>query len=313
MEAFRTYLKKYERGLSHEQRALMMDQDTQGGFYVAPEQFSTEFIRELHNETWALTYCKVVPCENSASLGTAALVDEVDDAEWTSELKTGTADSGMEFGKRELHPHPLAKRILVSKKLRRARVNIDEIVRSSLAYKIAQPIENAFFTGTGVNQALGCMTASDMGISTGRDVSTGNTTTAIKADNLIEVKYNLKPQYRKNARWFFHRDAIKKIRMLKDGDGSYIWKAGISSDRPDTILEMAFTESEYMPNTFTSGQYVGILGNFDFFWWAVSLRMEVQLIDQLYAETNQDLFIVRAELDGQPMLESAFVRVQLAS
>jgi HK97 family phage major capsid protein len=202
---------------------------------------------------------------------------------------------------------------LVSKKLRRARVNIDEIVRSSLAYKIAQPIENAFFTGSGVNQALGCMTASDMGISTGRDVSTGNTTTAIKADNLIEVKYNLKPQYRKNARWFFHRDAIKKIRLLKDGDGTYLWKSSISSDRPDTILEMPFTESEYMPNTFTSGQYVGILGNFDFYWWAVALRMEIQVVDQLYAETNQDLFIVRSEIDGQPMLESAFVRVQLAS
>jgi len=56
----------------------------------------------------------------------------------------------------------------------------------------------------------------------GRDVSTSNTTTAITCDGLLEALMSLKAQYRKNCVWIFHRDAIKMIRKLKYGDGSYV-------------------------------------------------------------------------------------------
>ncbi|CAM5626817.1 hypothetical protein SMICM304S_06794 [Streptomyces microflavus] len=36
---------------------------------------------------------------------------DLDDADWTSELETGNQDDGIRFGKRELRPHPLAKRV----------------------------------------------------------------------------------------------------------------------------------------------------------------------------------------------------------
>ncbi len=254
----------------------------------------------------------VIPVPNAASLGAPALDNDPADPDWTSEIKTGTEDSTMDFGKRDLYPHPLAKRIKVSKKLIRvSRMNIDNIVRSRLAYKFAVTEENSFLNGDGVNEPLGVMTASNLGISTGRDVSTDNTTTAIKADNLIECKYTLKAQYRRTAQWAFHRDAIKKIRKLKDGDGGYIWKQGLS-DRPDTILEMPMNECEYMPNTFTTGLYVGILGDFSYYWIADAMNMAIQVLTELYAETNQNGYIGRKETDGMPVLEEAFVRVKLA-
>jgi len=87
---------------------------------------------------------------------------------------------------------------------------------------------------------------------------------------------------------------------------------GLAADRPDTILGHPFMESEYAPNTFTTGQYVGVLGDFSFYWIADALTMQIQVLTELYAETNQNGYIGRKETDGQPVLEEPFVRVTLA-
>ena len=81
---------------------------------------------------------------------------------------------------------------------------------------------------------------------------------------------------------------------------------------PDRLLNLPYMESQYAPNTFTTGLYVGILGDFKFYWIVDALDMTVQRLIELYAETNQVGFIGRAECDGMPVLEEAFVRVKLA-
>lgn len=310
--AFRHCLRGGVRALTPDQyRALQADSDTAGGFVVVSQQFATGLIMAVNDMVYIRQLATVISLEKAESLGVPALDSDPDDAEWTSELKTGSEDTAMDFAKRELRPHPLGKLIKVSNKLIRvSSIDVESLVRDRQAYKFGITHEKGYLTGTGANQPLGVFTASAQGISTTRDVSTGNTATAIGADNLINVKYSLKAQYRTRAHWMFHRDAIKMIRKLKDGNGDYLWKAGLS-DKPDTILEMPFMESEYAPNTFTTGLYVGILGDFKFYWIADALDMQIQVLDQLYAETNQVGFIGRWESDGMPVMEEAFSRVKL--
>jgi HK97 family phage major capsid protein len=219
----------------------------------------------------------------------------------------------MGFGKRELHPHPLVKRIKVSNKmLRVSSFDVEGLVRQRLAYKFAVTEENAFLNGSGSGQPLGMMIASDDGISTSRDVSTGNATTSIKFDGLFEAKYTLKSQYWGKARWVFHRDGVKQVAKLKDGDGQYIWSESVRVGEPDRLLGFPVMMSEYCPSTFTTGLYVGILGDFSYYWIADAMNMQVQRLVELYAEANQTGFIGRLECDGAPVLEEAFVRVKLA-
>lgn len=182
-----------------------------------------------------------------------------------------------------------------------------------LAYKLSVVMENAFLNGTGVNQPLGVFTASAQGISTGRDVSTGNTATEMRFDGLIEAKYTLKAQYWPMARWIFHRSGIKQIAKLKDGEGQYLWQPTTQQGQPDRILGLPVWASEYAPSTFTASQYVGILGDFSNYWIADALNMDMQRLDELYAATGQVGFISRVEADGMPVLEEAFVRVKLAA
>lgn len=78
------------------------------------------------------------------------------------------------------------------------------------------------------------------------------------------------------------------------------------------LLGSPFNMSEYAPNTFTTGQYVGIFGDFSNYWIADALDMQVQRLVELYAATNQTGLIGRMETDGMPVLAEAFARVKLA-
>ena len=129
----------------------------------------------------------------------------------------------MAFGRRELHPHILTKGLKISRKLLGKVPDVESLVRDRLAYKFGVTMEKAYLTGIGAGQPLGVFVASNDGIPTGRDYSTGNSATAMAFDGLIGAKYTLKQQYWAKAAWLLHRDGAAQIAKLKDSDGQYIW------------------------------------------------------------------------------------------
>lgn len=330
-KAFQSWLRNGGEILTdRERRALQMDQDIAGGFLVAPQEFVANLIQFVNDSVWMRQLSTVMTVSTSDSLGIPALDNDPADSDWTTEVLTGGADSTMTLGKRELRPHPVAKSIKVSNKLlRTSTLDVEAIVVDRLAYKFAVTAEKAYLSGTGAQQPLGVFTASALGISTSRDVSTANTTTSITADGLINAKMSLKANYWGNATWIFHRDALSQIRKLKDGNGQYLWSPygyglnttggprGSSAEMPGAIraqgaiLDSPYVLSEYAPNTFTTGLYVGIIGDFRRYWIADSLSMQFQRLVELYAATNQVGIIGRLETDGLPVLEEAFARVKL--
>lgn len=296
-----------------ERRDLLMGSDPAGGFTVPPEQFQAQLIRKIDDAVYIRRKATKVVVVKAQDLGVPTLEDNPADADWTSELATGSADAAMDFGKRVFAPHPLAKQIRVSKKLLRASaIDISGLIADRFAYKFGITEEKSFLLGSGAQQPLGVFVATSQGISTARDVNFANTATAIAADNLRKVKYTLKAPYRANAEWVMHRDVIAQVSLLKDSVGQYLWRDGIQMGDPDMLLGMPVNESEYAPNTMTTGQYVGILGDFSRYWIADALDMTMQRLVELYAASNQEGFIMRQELDGMPVLEEAFVRIQLA-
>jgi HK97 family phage major capsid protein len=311
--AFNDFLRRGQMALSgvptEIRAALQSDSDTSGGYTVASEQFVNRFIQRVDDQVFIRQLATKDTVTTAQSLGIPTLATDPDDADWTSELGTGNEDPSMSFGKRELFPHPLAKRIKISKKLLRLNPIIADKVQERLAYKFAIPQEKAFLLGSGAQQPLGVFTPTADGISVSRDVVTGSAT-AILADSLFDAFYTLKAAYQKVAVWLFHRTAIQQIRKLKDAQNRYLWEPAITAGQPDMILGRPFYMSEYVPNTFTTGQYVGIIGDFSKYQIVDALSMEVQRLEELYAESNQVGFIGCAEVDGMPVLEEAFVRLK---
>ena len=316
-KAFTHYLKHGRNALGGEEtRALTQGVGTQGGYLVMPQEMMPGILMAMDNITFMRSpgFGNVLPpLMKAASLGQVTMETDVDDADWTTELATGPEDTALAFGKRELFPHPMARRIKPSKTLvRNASLDIVNFIMGRLGYKVGITQEKAYLTGNGNQRPLGVFTASADGISTARDMSTGNTSTSMTMDGLIEAKFALKQQYWPRLRWIFHRDGVKQIRKLKDGNGDSLWLPGLTGGIPDRILEVPYAMSEYAPNTFTTGLYVGIIGDFSQYWIVDAFTMEIQQLDELYAETNQVGFILRYEGDGMPVLEEAFARVKLA-
>jgi len=311
-DLFRRFLRDGMGALTTEQRDMMAGADVSGGYLITPEKFISTLLKNVDDQVKIRGLATKHSLKTAASLGVVKLDDDLDDWTWTTELGTGEEDTGLGFGRRELRPHPMAKRIKVSETLlRKSNIGIESLIRERMAYKLGGTLESNYMTGDGHNKPLGLFVASSDGISTDRDVSTDNTATLIKPDNLITVQGTLKAAYHGKAKWLFHRDAITQIRKLKDGEGQYLWTPGLSSGAQSQILGKPYVLSEWCPNTFTTGKYVGMFADFSYYWIVDCLNMTVKVLKELYAETNQVGYIGRYEGDAQPVLEEAFVRIKL--
>jgi HK97 family phage major capsid protein len=300
---------------ARELRGLQADLDTSGGYLRPPEEFVNQIIMGVDNLVYIRQLANVLPPVGSAvSLGVPTLEADPSDPAWTGELSIGAVDTTMSFGKRTLTPHKMAKYIKISKDLLRFVPSVDTLVRQRLSYKFGVAMENAYQNGSGAGEPLGVFTASDNGISTGRDVSTGNTATSMTFDGLIEAKYALNPQYYPRARWMFHSDGAKQLSKLKDGENNYIWRESVRVGEPDRCLGFPIDLSAYTPHTFSASQYVGLLASWrDGYWIADAMAMEFQLLVELFAATDEVALTGKLYSDGMPVLEEAFVRVKLGT
>jgi len=313
-KSFRQALISGAKGLAPEQvAALRSDNDEQAGYLVASEQFAAGLLKDVDDLLFIRRYARIHTVPEATSLGIKKRTARMSTFGWSSELTVSTEDSSLKYGKKTLTPHHCTGAVKVSRDLlRRSMGGAESEVRYEMARDAGEVMEDAYLTGNGAQRPLGVFTASADGISTARDVSDGNTSTKIGADGLINAKYSLKGQYRaQSLRWLFHRDAVKQLTKLKDGEGQYLWRNGLVDGEPDRLLGYPVDESERVPNTFTSGLYVGLLAAWENYEIADALDMEVQVLLELYAATNQVGYIGRLKTDGMPTREEGFARVKL--
>ncbi len=295
-------------------RAMQADLEVSGGYLAAPPQYVNELIQDMDDAHVIRQLARKFPLAKAVSLGAPSLDTDISSWAWGTEIGSPTEDSSLAFGGRELNPHPGTGLIKVSKDLIRvATMPVVNIVRERMAYEAGEAEDVAFMTGSGSNQPLGIFTASDDGISTGQDVSTGNTSTDVRFDNLKRVKYTLKAAYHAKAAWIMHRHVVRNVSLLKDGEGRYIWQESVVAGDPDRILQFPVHMSENAPNTFSGEGYMAILGDFNWYWIADAYDLEIQALFELYAVTNQNGYISRLKVDGMPVKEEAFVRSKLSA
>lgn len=310
--AFRDYITSGSEQAYKVYNALQQSNPTQAGYLVAPEQFVNDLIKELNNSLFMRQKAKVIPTlQGAQSLGYPTRTTRMGSAVWGTEIEAPTADTALAFGKKLFKPNPATAEILVSKTLIRNAPGVEGIVLGEMVFTFGELLEIAYMDGDGAGKPLGLFTPSADGIPVARDVSTGNTATEIKFDGLFEAKYNIKDQYQKGCEWIFNRLAIKQLAKLKDAEGQYIWQSSVVLGTPDMLLGKPVNSSEYAPAVFTTGKYVGMYGDLKNYWICDSMAMEMQVLMELYARTNQVDYIARLETDGQPVLAEAFARIKL--
>lgn len=307
--AVRNYFRR--RALTPEHRAVLQaDSDVGGGYLITSEQAAGVMLKQLDNQNFIRGMASKFSVPTAVDLGILTLNGDPGTPVKTGELTAATFDSSMNFGKRKMHPRSYSNAVAISNVLmRKALINIENFVFQRFAYVWAAWEEQLFLTGSGAEEPLGLMTPSPDGIPTSRDVQI-NTSTELNPDALIDVVNTLKPQYAKNAVFGLTRDMMKRIRKAKDTAQGYLWQPSLQLGNPDTVLGYRYFISEYIDQTFGAGTYPGIFGDFSFYWIADALDMEIKVLNELLALTNQTGYIMRREFDGQPVMGEAFVRLK---
>lgn len=319
--AFRSFLCRGLERLPVELRStLQVDSGPEGGYLVkAPEIFISEVIREAMNDLVVGRYARSILCGYAQNLGALMLKKRISPFRFKgSELGPAVPDDSARFGKRELKPKPLeGKTIRISKYLLQAdtALNVEQLIRALVAEALAEGLEYGFFFGNGgASEPLGIFIPSDNGIPASRDIITPSATGfGTTADVLIDVQHSIRSRF--NPLWFFHRDAIKPIRKLKDSTGQYLWQPGLQTGQPNQILGVRYETGDLIPNTFTSNKYIGLYGDLANYWIANGFSsMTVQRIVELYSETNEIGFqFDMIAADGQPIVSEAFTRIKTAN
>lgn len=173
-------------------------------------------------------------------------------AQWVGEetARTETAVTGLdllEFPAGELYAMPAATQTL----LEDSYADIDAWLADEVEVAFAAQESAAFVSGNGTNRPRGFLNYTRVAEAShvwGQIGSVaGDFTASNAADQLIDLIYAPKSQFRGNGRFVMNRRTVSSVRKLKDGDGRYIWQPG-SGGEPATIMGYPVTEMEDMPN-----------------------------------------------------------------
>lgn len=70
----------------------------------------------------------------------------------------------------------------------------------------------------------------------------------IVADEMLDLVYDLKSEYRANGRWLMNSTTAGAVRKLKSSDGMYLWQDTLAAGQPNTFAGHPVTICEKMDN-----------------------------------------------------------------
>ena len=271
-------------------------------------------IKNLDNEVQIRKYANIIPAvAGYDSLGIPTLDKDLADHEWTAEIGKVNEDTSLAFGKREMKPNQLTKLVKISKRLiRESNIDIQGFVEQRIAYKLSVPLEHNYLYGDGKGKPLGIFAQTSdnsAAITKDRDIKVGTLKEAISYDGLVDATSGLKKGHLSNAVWMLNKQAVASLRKFKDTTGRPIWTEGIQGAQPSYLMGIPVIQNDFITDKLEKGQYIGFLADLKNYWILDSFGMELQVLYELYSETNQVGFQAGYWGDGAPVLEEAFVRL----
>ncbi len=316
--AYQKSLRKYMRfgasELSNDERKALAAGEGPAGGYLVQDTYWNGLIVKAGEMSAMRRISNVLPPVPSGAVIAPAEDSVFTDAEWTTELTTGSDDSVDPFKQRRLQPHPLAKRVKVSNQLLRVPTfDTEGYTRDRLGYKFGVTQENGFINGSGAQQPRGLLNTPSL------PTWTTDASNVVDADDVINFVYALPAAYAASpkTRILSNRAFIRKVRQMKNGLGDYIWQPGLQMGSANRILDVQYEVSDRFDDgldasdAWEDNAVIAVIGDFSYYWIVDALQMSIQRLVELYAETNQTGFIGRMESDGQAVLAEAFYALKV--
>lgn len=247
-----------------ERKALNTTTDEDGGFAV-PEELDRTLIELAGQEVVMRQECRVITVGGTgykklANLGGAGggWVGEQDARPATGTPKL--AEVKPTWG--ELYANPQATQTMLDD----AFFNVEQWLTTEQQTEFSQQEEAAYSYGSGVNKPKGLFAHAttaeadkDRAFGVLQHLLAAGVT--VTGDDLIKLIHALRKPYRAGAKFMMNGLSVQAVRLLKDGQGNYLWRPGLEMDAPSVLLGYGIAENEEMPDLAAGVQGIAF-GNF---------------------------------------------------
>ena len=296
--AFNKYLRYGSNALvGEEARTLTEGTDSEGG-YLTETILERRLVEGLADNNIMRQISTVV---NTTSDRNISVLDTVGDAAWLAESGT-YAPVDTSFSQVSLGAYKASTLMLISEELLQDSVfDLTSFVSQIFSRRLGELEEAAMVAGTGSGQPTGAVN----GASAGHTLATINTFTA---DDLLDLQYSLKRQYRRNGSFMFNDASIKDIRKLQDANDHWIWQPSMRDGEPDRLLGNPIYSSYDMavPASDPSSK-CGLFGDFRMAYYIADRGgTSFQRLNELYAVSAGAVgFRAYRRVDGKVVLPEA--------
>lgn len=293
-------------GISYELRnSLKVGADSEGG-YLVPDEFEKTLVQSLGRKRIVRDHAYVF--QTNSGSHKIPVVTQKGSASWIDE-EGGIPEGDDTFGQQTIGAHKVGTIIKVSEELLNdAAFDLEGYFSAEFARRIGNKEEDAFFNGDGTGKPLGVL--ADNG---GAEVGvTAASATAITADEIIALFYELDAPYRENAIWVFNDATMAAIRKLKGNDGQFLWQKALHEGDHETLLGKPVFTSPFMP-VIAAGTKPVLFGDFSFYWIGDRQGVTFKRLNERYADTGQIGFLATKRVDAKLVLPEAIKVLQMKS
>lgn len=178
-------------------------------------------------------------------------------------------------------------------------IDIAAEVNAALAERLGRAINKAFTIGNGTTAPQGVATAAGAGV-------TAASATAVAFDELIKLEHSIDPAYRANAAYMFNDATLQALRVLKNGNGDYIWQPSTREGAPSTINGRGYHINQAMASIAT-GQKSVLYGEFGKFLTRRAGGFVTKRLNERFADLDQTGFLGLVRIDSK-LLDSRAIK-----
>jgi HK97 family phage major capsid protein len=270
--------------------------DADGG-YLVPIEYDDRLIESLKEENIFRQFATIIKTGGERKINIAASTPA---AAWIEEggaLTFGDAT----FEQINLDAHKLHVAVKVTEELLYDNVfQLENYILEKFGKALANAEEDAFLNGDGIGKPLGIFAETgggQVGVTTA-------STTAITADEVINLIYALKRPYRKDAKFITNDQTLAVLRKLKDGNGAYMWQPSLQAGEPDRLLGYPIYTSAFVP-VIAAGKPVMAFGDFSYYNIGDRGSRSFQELKELYAGNGMVGYVAKERVDGKLVLPEA--------
>lgn len=142
-------------------------------------------------------------------------------------------------------------------------------------------------------------------------IAGGHATLLNNADKLISLVHSLKPRYRNGASFLMNDTTCEVIRTLKNGNGDYIWRAGLEAGKPDSLLGKPCAYDDNVASI-GANAYPLFFGNFKRAYLIID-RMGIRILRDPFTSKGNVLFYCTKRVGGGIVMFEALKALKIAT